>query len=239
MPVTKKKASASAGTKKATKKIIDFSNVKERGNFNPKNIEPGDYTAKITKVEETEAKDGEDMWVFTMELDDVPRATYPYYCKLVDNQYWKVKTLFAAAGVDVGKRKVAVDPNKLVGKTIGVAMDDDEYEGRLKSVIAEVFPPDEVSDAEDTEPEDDDLEEDEVEEEPAPKKRRAKKSEPEPEEDDDEDEEDDEEEDEDDEPEPPRKKARKAPAKKTSAKRRRPADDDEDEDEDELEIDEL
>lgn len=171
---------ATAG--KAQKKIIDFSNVKDRGSFNPKNIEPGEYTAKIAKVEQTEAKDGEDMWVFHIVLDDVPRAVYPYYCKLVDNQFWKVKVLFQAAGVDVGKRKVAVDPNKLVGKTIGVAMEDDEYEGRLKSVISEVFPSEEVSSAEE-EPEEDDLEEEEAsadeeeEEEPAPKKKApAKKS---------------------------------------------------------------
>ena len=226
MPVKKTAAAA----KKAQKKIIDFSNVKERGNFNPKNIEPGDYVAEITKVEETEAKDGEDMWVFSVVLDEVARATYPYYCKLVDNQYWKVKALFQAAGVNVGQRKVAVDPNKLVGKKIGVAMEDDEYEGRLKSIIAEVFPPEEVTG--EVEEDDSDLEEDEVEEAPAPKKR-TKKAAPEPEEDD-EDEEDDEEE---EEPTPKKRAAKKAPAKKS---RKRPVDDDdEDEDEDELEIDEL
>lgn len=234
MPVKKKPAGTASA--KAQKKIIDFSNVKERGNFNPKNIEAGDYVAEVTKVEQTEAKDGEDMWVFHIVLDEVARAVYPYYCKLVDNQYWKIKQLFTAAGVNVGQRKVAVDPNKLVGKKIGVAMEDDEYEGRLKSVIAEVFPPDEVTGEADEDPEDDDLEEDEVEEEPAPKKRRAKKA-PEPEED--EDEEDDEEDDEDEEeeePAPKRRAAKKAPAKKS---RKRPVDDDEDEDEDELEIDEL
>ena len=226
-----KKASAS---NKATPQIIDFSNVKDRGAYNPKHIEPGEYTATVTKVEQTATKsDGEPMWVFTIVLDEVPRATYPYYCKLVDNQYWKVKTLFQAAGVNVGQRKVKVDPNKLIGKQIGVGMEDDEYEGRLKSVIVDVFPPEDLHDG-DVEPEEDDLEEDEVEEEPAPRKKSKKRPEPEPEED----EEEDDLEDDEEEPEPPRR-AKKAPAKKTSAKRRRPAEDDEDEDEDELEIDEL
>ena len=231
MPVTKK---ASAASGKATAAIIDFSNVKERGNFNPKHIEPGDYTATIAKVEQTTAKgDGEPMWVFTITLDDVPRASYPHYCKLVDNQFWKIKALCTAAGITVGQRKVKLDPNKLVGKTIGVGIEDDEYEGRLKSVIVDVFPADEVSGSP-TQPEedDDDLEEDDIEEEPAPKKRRAKKPAPEPEDD----EEEDDDEDEEEEAPAPKRRAKKAPAKKKPAP---VEDDDEDEDDDELEIDEL
>lgn len=119
-----KKAAAKAGNK-ATAAIIDFSNVKERGNFNPKHIDAGDYVAKITKVEQQDSKAGDAMWVFTMVLDDVPRASYPHYCVLTDNQYWKIKALCSAAGVTVGQRKVKLDPNKLVGKTIGVGMDYD------------------------------------------------------------------------------------------------------------------
>lgn len=181
--------------KKPAAQVLDFTNVKERGDFNPKHIEPGDYTAKITKVTETEAKgDGERMWVFSIVLDEHPRATYPYYIKLVETQLWKLRLLFGAVGVNIGQRKVKIDPNKLVGKELGVAMDDDEYEGRLKSTIAEVFPAEDVTGpAEgDEEPEEDDLEdEEEIEEEPkkkAPtKKAPAKKKRPEPEEDEDED----------------------------------------------------
>lgn len=230
--VVKKKASPAST--KATAAIIDFSNVKERGNFNPKNIEAGDYAATITKVEQTEAKgDGEPMWLFTITLDDVARATYPYYCKLVDNQYWKVKALFTASGINVGQRKVKVDPNKLVGKNIAVGMEDDEYEGRLKSVIVEVFPLDDLDPVDgDVEPEDDDLEEEEVEE--PPRKKRKRPAPVEEDEDEDEDEEDEEEE------EPaPKRRAKKAPAKKAPARKKRRPVDDEDEDEDELEIDEL
>lgn len=247
MVVKKKPATVAKASGKASAKIIDFSNVKDRGNFNPKNIEPGDYIGTITKVEQTEAKDGEDMWVFTFELDGVPRATYPHYCKLVDTQFWKIKALFEAAGISVGKRKAKVDPNRLVGKSVGVGIEDDEYEGRVKSTIVDVFPEEDVHDSKDDEdPEEDDLEEDDIEEEPAPKKRAKKKPEPEEEEeeeDDDEEEEEDEddEEEEDEEPEPPKKKrapAKKAPAKKATAKKKRPVDDD-DEDEEDLDIDEL
>lgn len=228
MVVKKRKAAAPASTK-ATAAIIDFSNVKERGNFNPKNIEPGDYAATVAKVEQTEAKsDGEPMWLFTITLDDVPRATYPIYCKLVENQYWKIKSLCNATGIDVGQRKVKLDPNKLVGKELAVSVEDDEYEGRMKSVIIETFPLDDLDPVDgDTEPEDNDLEE---EEEPPRKKRKR----PAPVEEEDEDEEDEEEE------EPaPKRRAKKASAKKAPARKKRRPVEDEDEDDDELEIDEL
>jgi hypothetical protein len=226
--------------------IIDFGNVKDRGPFNTRHIESGEYAGKVTKVVSQDAKDGEPMWVFTVVLDEVPRASYPYYCKLVDNQFWKIKQLFTAAGVNVGQRKVKVDPNKLVGKRIGVYMEDDEYEGRLKSVIGEVMHLSEMTGAVTDESDDDEVgaEEDDIEDEVATRRAKKKspaKKRPEPEEDDDLEEDDEEEEEE--EPEPPRRRAKKAPAKKTSAKRKpAPVEDDEDEedeDDDELEIDEL
>ncbi len=170
--------------KKPTARVVDFTNVKERGNFNPKNVEPGDYVAKITKVEETQAKDGEDMWVFTIVPDEFPRTSYPQYIKLVETQSWKLKNLLEAAGIAVGQRKVKLDPNKLVGKKIGIALEDEEYDGRLKSVIVEVFPAEDVTGP--AEGDTEDPEEEELEEEkPAPKKRTAaaKKKAPEPEKD--------------------------------------------------------
>lgn len=243
----------------ATKKILDFSNVKEQGNFNPRNVPEGDYIAKITAVDEGESKSGTDQWIFTFEVEGVRGGKYPYYCGLVENQLWKIRNLFTAAGITVPKKRVGVDPNKLVGKIVGVELVDDEYEGRMKSVINSIFDKSEVGESDfvaDEEEDEDDVpapkktakkkaapvveedededDEEEEEEAPAPKRRAKKKVAPvEVEEDDDEEDEDDE----DEEPAPPRKKAaaKKAPAKK---KRPAPVDDDED-DLEELEIEDL
>lgn len=233
---------ADAKPKKAAAKIIDFGNVKERGQFNPRHVEEGEYFGKFTKVEQTEAKDGEDMWVFTFVAEEIPRATYPYYCKLQENQYFKIKQLAAGVGINVGAKKLKVDPNKLINKRCAVFLEDDEYEGRLKSVISEVLHVSEVTGPVTGESDDDDLEDDEIEEE-IEEKPRKKKRRPEPEPEEDEEDEDDEDE-EDEEPEPPRRRkaAKKAPAKKASAKKRRVVEEDEDDEEledDELEIDEL
>lgn len=152
------------------KRRIDFSNVKESSGINPKHLEEGDYSAKIVKVEET-MKEGDNgkvpMWNFHFQLEDMKSAVYPYYCKLQENQLWKLRNLLVAAGKQVPKKSVSVDPESLVGKVVAITLEDDEYEGKMKSIIAAVFPVEELTatvdpddDDDDLETEDEDLEED-------------------------------------------------------------------------------
>jgi hypothetical protein len=151
----------------ATKRPMDFTNVKEGGVFNPRHVEPGDYRLKIVKVDDHTSQAGNDGWVFTLKRDGDERATYPYHCGADEKQAWKVRKLFIAAGLQVPKKRVMVDPNKLVNKTIGASLDDDEYEGRLKSVITDTFPADDVTESDD---------DDDEEVTPPPRKRAAKKT---------------------------------------------------------------
>lgn len=151
-----------AGTK-ATARVIDMSNVKEGGTFSKRRVPAGDYEAKILKVEDATVKkgdnEGEPQYLFTVSLSKHPANKYPYYCTLVANQLWKLRNLFVAAGKAVPKKKLKLDPNLIVGKTIAVTMEDDEYEGKMQSVIAAVFPASELNAVEtdgDDEVEDDD-----------------------------------------------------------------------------------
>lgn len=132
----------------ATKRAMDFTNVKDQGNFNPRHREAGDYVMKITSVDDHTSKAGNDGWVFTTVVVDDSRgarpSTYPYHCGSDVDQAWKIRKLFIACGVPVPKKRVMVDPNKLLNKTFGAALDDDEYEGKMKSVIVDTFPEDEV-----------------------------------------------------------------------------------------------
>jgi hypothetical protein len=226
----------------ATKRKMDFTNVKDGGNFRPKRRPEGDYLAKVVKVEDSTSNAGNEQWVFTIMVKGDQRSTYPYYCGIDEKQAWKVRKMFIAAGIQVPKKMVLVDPNKLVGKEVGIVLVDDEYEGRMKSVIDEFIPVDDVT-GEGDDDDADEVEEDEVEEveeaPPARKRTAAKKTTrrraPEPEEED-------EEEDEEVEEElaPRRRAAKKAPAKKAAARRRAPEpEDDEDEDVDDLDLEEL
>lgn len=204
---------------KATTQVIDFTNVKEGSGFNKKRMPAGDYLARISRVEDSPSKkDGEPQWLFSITLEEHKSVTYPYYCKLVENQLWKLRNLIQAAGIAVPKKKIKLDPEKLVGKLIGITLEDDEYEGKEQSVIEAIFEASEVTDsglpsAPDVD-DDDDEDEDKA---PAPRKKAAKAPEPE----------DDDEDDEDDEP---------APAPKKAAKKAAPVEDD---DLDELDLDDL
>lgn len=207
----------------ASKKKVNFKGVKDRSPFRRKHLPEGDYRAKIIDVADHESNSGNSGWVWTIQ---VPKgnATYPYYTMLEDNQLWKIRNLLTAAGLKVPKKLVAVDPNKAIGKEIAVTLEDDEYEGRLRSSIEDVFPVRDLAPSDD----DDDDEDDEVDEE----------DEVEEEEDDDtsDDTSDDEDEDEDEEEEEPAPK--KSKSKKSKAKSKKKADDDDDELE-ELEIEEI
>jgi hypothetical protein len=131
----------------ATARAMNFTNVSDGGQFQPRRVPAGDYKAKITAVEDHTSKGSNvaDNWVFTIVLTSRARNTYPYYCGFDDKQAWKVRGLCMATGIAVPKKRVKVDPNKLVNKFIGVAMEDDEYEGKMKSVIVGVFPVSELA----------------------------------------------------------------------------------------------
>lgn len=157
----------------ASKANLDFTNVKDGGgSFNKKRQPEGDYRAKILKVVDAPSKkDNTPQWLFTIQVGS---GTYPYYCMHQENQLWKIRNLLVAAGMTVPKKKVAVDPNKLVGKTIAVTLEDDEYDGKAQSNIAATFPASELSD-DDVPDEDEDAssDDDDDEDAPPPKKKAA------------------------------------------------------------------
>lgn len=234
----------------ATARAVDLTDVSEGGAFKPRRKPEGDYRAKFVKADDHKKEGKEPGWVMTVQIEGDARSTYPVYLNPEKKQAWKIAQACRAAGLNVKNARVRFDPNKLVGKSIGVFLEDDEYEGRPKSVVAEMFPASEVgANADEDAPEDEDIDTDEIEgdydedveeDEPEPEpvkptKRVARKRAPEPEPV----EEDEDEEDEEEPPPPPRKRA---PAKKaaTPTRRRKPEPEPEDDEDDEdLDLDDL
>jgi hypothetical protein len=124
-----------------SKITIDFSNVREGSTFSPRRLPEGSYLADIAQVEQKESSKGNPMLVYTIIPVEHPTAVYPYYVVLADNQLWKLRALLLAAGKEVPKRKVTVDPESIVGRQIMIDLEDAEWEGREKSEIAGVFKP--------------------------------------------------------------------------------------------------
>lgn len=124
-----------------TKITLDFSNVTEGSTFSPRRLPEGSYLAVLAKVEVKTSKAGNQMLVYTVIPVEHPTAVYPYYVLLDEKQLWKFRALLLAAGKDVPKRKVTIDPESIVGKQVMIDLEDDEWEGREKSTIAGVFRP--------------------------------------------------------------------------------------------------
>jgi len=221
----------------AQKMTLDFSQVKDGGAFSPKHKPEGEYLGTITSFEDTKSKSGNAMWVFGITLKTDRRAIYPTYCVLNPESLWKLRQVLMAAGIKVPKKRLTVDGNRLVGKDIGVFLEDDEYEGKKKSVISGYFPASEYDGPAGDDDSDDDLpEEDEEEEYEDETGEDATDGSPEDEDDEaseDEDEQDDEsdEDDTDEEPEP-------APVKKKAKAKKAPEPED-DEDDDEMDASDL
>lgn len=225
------------------KKIrIDFSKVEDRSNWNTRQMPEGLHMASIVSVEQTEAQDGTDMLVYGLKpVDNKYRSRlFPYYCKLQTNQYWKLRDLFIAAGQSIGRKVVNIDPEKIIGANIAIEVEDDSYDGKIRSTVQGTYNVNILEDEEgDLEAdEEDDLEdeyyevEEEVEEDDYEDEEEDFEDEELDEEDEDDFDEDDDDFDEDDlddfddeeeEEEPPAPKRKKAPVKRASTTRKPPA----------------
>lgn len=234
--------------KSAAVQTLDMTNVKDGSAFNKKRQPEGDYKAKITSVESVNKKDDKSkkMWLFSIKVNS---GVYPFYCGFGENELWKIRNLWAACGKTIPKKRVKLDPNSIVGRDIGVTLQDTEYDGKMQSEIGATFPTSELAendediDDEDVDDEDEDDEEDEDEDESSDDDE-DEEDEDDDEDDEDEDEDDDEEEEE-EEPEPPKKLKKKAsskkakPAAKKTSKKKRKASEVTDDELEELDVEDI
>lgn len=159
------------------KRTLDFTNVKEGSDIRPKRKPAGEYLATVVSVTDKESKQGNDMWVFIVKLDVDSTATYPIHCTLNEESLWKLRAFMMACGAAIGKKRINIDPNKFVGRQLGVILEDDEYDGKEKSVVNGFIPKAELAGKAPAQDEDED-EDDYEEEEPAKpvRKTAAKKA---------------------------------------------------------------
>ena len=230
------------------KKIrLDFSKVEERSGYNSRQMPEGLYEAKVSGIEYRDAPDGTNMLVYGLQptAQKYKTRNFSYFCKLQQNQLWKLRDLFVAAGETVAKKATSIDPEKIIGKTVVIeladgtgqysdrsevisvyslsALDDvdededaDDYDEEFEEDDSDEYDDDDSADEDD---EDDEYEDDDEDSDDEDSDDEDYDEEDDYEEDDyeeeDEDEEDEDEEDEEDEPAP----RRRAPAKKAPAKK--------------------
>jgi hypothetical protein len=127
--------------------VADFTNVKDQSGYSQTHQRPGDYRGKIKSVEYGVSQQNKTpMLTYALQDAKRPSATYRYNCTLTEKSLWKLRNLLVAAGVNVPKKKlnIAGIAEKIVGREIGMTLDDDEYEGKIRSQVVGVFPADEL-----------------------------------------------------------------------------------------------
>lgn len=214
------------------KKIrLDFSKVEERSGYNSRQMPEGLYEAKVTGLVHKDAQDGTAMLVYSLAptADKYKTRNFPYYCKLQQNQLWKLRDLFVAAGETIPKKATQIDPEKIVGSIVAIEVGDDTGQYDDRSVIVSVYPTSILEESDDADDDDEDYDDDDdsdeeyeddedLDEDEDDDDYDDSDDEDEDDESDDEEDEEDEEDDEEEEPAPKRKAAtRKPAAKKPSA----------------------
>lgn len=150
------------------KKItLDFSKVEERSGWNYKEMPEGLHEFKIELVDLKDANDGTAMWTYGLRPTNPKYKTrlFPYYCKHQQNQLFKLRNLFTAAGLSVPKKRTALDPDAPVGKIIAAEVSDasGQYAGR--SEIDGVYDRSIIDDEDQVDGDEDEVDEDDIDDE--------------------------------------------------------------------------
>lgn len=146
---------------------LDFSKVEERSGWNSKEMPEGLHEFKIELVDLKDANDGTTMWTYGLRPTNPKYKTrlFPYYCKHQQNQLFKLRDIFVAAGLTVPKKRTALDPDAPVGKIIAAEVSDatGQYAGR--SEIDGVYDRSIIDDEDQVAGDEDEVDEDDIDEE--------------------------------------------------------------------------
>jgi hypothetical protein len=156
---------------------VDFSNVGERqeGGVKAAHVPEGDYLLKALGCVKKWKKDEENgpgylSWKFGIVAPSKHQHAGVVYfiTSLKEEALWNLRNLMEDFGIKVPKSSVKIPIAEIIKKqlVIGATLADDEYEGKVKSVIVATFKKSQYEEAgEGTEDTDDD-DDDEVEETP-------------------------------------------------------------------------
>ncbi len=193
----------------------------------------GQFPAKLIKLEEcTIQGSGDDGLKAKFEVTGGSGKGSNVFetFSLGEKALWKLKMMLESMNIKANG-KMTIDLDKLEGKSVGIEVVHDEFNGQKRAKIAQYL---KLSDLEDTEADEDEEDDDDEDEEEEPvkkptKKAPAKKSkkQPDPEDDDDEDEDD---EDEEEEKPAPKKSSKKAPVKTSKKSSKKTVEDDDEDD---------
>lgn len=177
MPKTKKRRRSGGGSDTVN---VDFQNASlggGRGAHLPKGV----YDFKVASGEVRESDSGNDYISWQLEVKSGKQKGKKIYhiTSLKPDALWNLRGMLEACGIETPESKFKFKIKSVVGKSFRAEVEDDEYQGKTKSVIRDyVVEEDEDDEEDEDEEEEDDEEEDEEDEEEdeAPKKKSSGRS---------------------------------------------------------------
>lgn len=114
--------------------VLDLTNYKDRVSAR---VEPGTYTVVIDDAEQgTSANQNPKVTVyFRVVGGNYDGATLVDFLTLTEAAMFRMVGLMNAVGMKAPRKRIQVDLNKFIGKTLQVEVDDDTYNGRTRSKV--------------------------------------------------------------------------------------------------------
>jgi hypothetical protein len=117
---------------------VDMSKVEEGGG---PLCPPGEYAAKIVKGEVKKSSKGKPMisWELKGVTGDAKGKKLYHNTSLQPQALFNLRNMLVACGIKVPKSAIVVDTEQMVGKTVGITVDEEEYKGKMRPRIVEFF----------------------------------------------------------------------------------------------------
>lgn len=141
------KKTKKASAKKGGTMSVDFSEVEDKRGG--KRYKPGDYGVKVVEVTKGKTQNkGTPQISFKCKFVEgkYKGDTIFHNCNLLPQSLWVLRNALEALGKKVPKKVVKIDLNGLVGKKMGITIEDDEYENKVRSRVVDTFPYSELED---------------------------------------------------------------------------------------------
>jgi hypothetical protein len=115
---------------------VDMSNVEERTL-----VAEGDYICKVSKITLEDSQSGSKYlkWELTIGMGDYKGNKLWHNTSLKPNALWNLRNTILACGVECPKSAQTIDTDKFIGKVVGVTVAHEEYEGKARPKIGELW----------------------------------------------------------------------------------------------------
>lgn len=124
-----------------SKMSVDFSGVSDS-----EYAQPGKYIAKVKDITKESGKEYPYLkWELVIMSGKSKGASINHITSLKPSALFNLRNTLIACGFNIPKSAIAIDFDKVKGKTLGIEVTNREYEGKDYANVKSVFPPSDLT----------------------------------------------------------------------------------------------